>query len=468
MQNEAKTDKNTLNKALFEARKTILERYSDLPLAYVHSFGCQQNVSDGEKIKGMFAEMGFGLTDEPEQADAIIFNTCAVRENAEDRVFGLIGSLKHLKKRRPDVIIGLCGCMVQQEHIAEKIKKSYPNVDIVFGTHAIFEFPNILKQAVISKKRVFDIEETKDKIVEGIPVSRDSKFKAWVPIMYGCDNFCTYCIVPYVRGRERSRELSDIVNEVQGLVKDGYKEITLLGQNVNSYGKGLKEPANFSKLLHELNSIDGDFKISFMTSHPKDATFELIDTIAECKKVSRFLHLPVQCGSDRILKLMNRHYDIKDYMTLINYAKSKIPDISFSSDIIVGFPGETYEDFKKTLDIIKQVGYDNLYTFIYSKRVGTKAAEMEDLIEYEEKSKWFSELLELQKQVSKNLHSRFMGKTLRVLCEGPGRTDANLISGRSHESAIVDFAGDKSLIGKFVNVRITSTSNWALVGEIID
>lgn len=458
----------TVNDDIKLAKEAVQKHYNYIPYAYVHSFGCQQNVNDGEKLKGMFASMGYGITNDINDADVIFFNTCAVRENAEDRVFGQVGALKHLKAEKPDTIIGLCGCMVQQEHIAEKIKKSYTNVDILLGTDALYELPKMLSEKLETKKRVFNIQLNGKRIYEDVPIKRDSTFKAWVPIMYGCDNFCTYCIVPYVRGRERSRTSEEIVKEVTALVNSGYKEITLLGQNVNSYGKGLDEDINFSKLLRKLNDIDGEFRIGFMTSHPKDATKELIDTIAECKKVSRFLHLPLQSGSDRILKAMNRHYDLAQYMSLIDYAKEKIPDIAFSSDIIVGFPGETYEDFTKTLDAIKYVGYDNLYTFIYSKRVGTKAAEMDDPFTYEEKSKWFSQMLEVQREVSERLHNRYVGKVLNVLVDSEGRTSKEYISGKSDEGAIVDFKGDMSLLGNFVKVRITSATNWALVGEKID
>ena len=450
------------------AKEVVLEHYDHIPYAYVHSFGCQQNVNDGEKIKGILASLGYGITDDLEGADVIFFNTCAVRENAEDRVFGQVGALKHLKQQKPDTIIGLCGCMVQQEHIAEKIKKSYSNVDILLGTQALYELPKMLAEKLTTKKRVFNISLEGEKIFEDVPIHRDSTFKAWVPIMYGCDNFCTYCIVPYVRGRERSRKSDEIVKEVSELVNAGYKEITLLGQNVNSYGKGLDEDINFSKLLRRLNDIDGDFRLGFMTSHPKDATKELIDTIADCKKISRFLHLPLQSGSDRVLKEMNRHYTLNSYMELIDYAKEKIPDIAFSSDIIVGFPGETYDDFLMTLDAIRKVGYDNLYTFIYSKRVGTKAAVMPDPFSYEEKSKWFSEMLEVQREVSEKIHKRYIGKTLTVLVDSEGRTSNEFISGKSNEGAIVDFVGDKTLFGTFVKVRITSANNWALVGEKID
>ena len=296
------------------------------------------------------------------------------------------------------MVIGICGCMVQQEHISKRIKKSYPHVDLIFGTNVLQELPDIIHNALESKSRVIVVSNEESDIVEGLPIKRDSDFKAWVPIMNGCNNFCTYCVVPYVRGREHSRQSNAIIEEVKELVASGYKDITLLGQNVNSYGKGLDESITFADLLQKLNEIDGDFRINFMTSHPKDATFELIDTIAECEKVSKFLHLPVQCGSDRILNKMNRHYTVSRYMELIEYAKKRIPDVALSSDIIVGFPGETHGDFLKTLDLIKQVGYINLYTFIYSRRQGTKAALMEDVVSEEEKGEWFTQLLSVQKK----------------------------------------------------------------------
>ncbi|MFZ2539903.1 MAG: tRNA (N6-isopentenyl adenosine(37)-C2)-methylthiotransferase MiaB, partial [Oscillospiraceae bacterium] len=311
-------------------------------LAHVHSYGCQQNVSDGEKIKGLLAIMGYTFCDTPDEADIVIYNTCAVRENAEDRVFGNIGELKHNKERNPEMIIGLCGCMMQQEHISQKIKKSYPQVDIVFGTHVLTKLPQMIYNTLTSHKRQFDISDKDIQIVENIPIVRDKTFaKANLPIMYGCNNFCTYCIVPYVRGRERSRKSADIITEFKSLVADGFKEITLLGQNVNSYGKGLDEDINFSKLLRVLNQIEGEFRIRFMSSHPKDATFELIDAIADCDKVCKHFHLPIQSGSNRVLSLMNRKYTTESYQKLIEYARKRIPDIAFTSDIIVGFPSET-------------------------------------------------------------------------------------------------------------------------------
>mgnify|MGYP000891513245 FL=1 len=386
------------------AQKEYAEKVRELnsarelpPIAHVHSFGCQQNVSDGEKIKGMLAMMGYGFSDSADGADLVLFNTCAVRENAEDRVFGNLGALKHNKKLKPDMLIGVCGCMVQQEHITERIKKSFPYVDMVFGTHVLHTLPQLIYEALTTHKRQISIPQMDGVIAEGIPLRRESKLKASIPIMYGCNNFCTYCIVPYVRGRERSRDPEEIVREAEQLVADGYKELLLLGQNVNSYGRGTD--VDFPELLRRINAIPGEFKISYMSSHPKDATHELIDTIAECEKVTRHFHLPVQSGSSRILKLMNRSYTREHYLELINYAKEHIPDVALTSDIIVGFPGETYEDFQETLSLIREVKYDSLFTFIYSPRKGTKAAEMPDPVSQEEKGRWFRELLEVQGEI---------------------------------------------------------------------
>lgn len=452
-----------------KVKKVLTDSYPDRPpVAYVHSYGCQQNVSDGEKIKGMLALMGYGFTDSIDGADLVLYNTCAVRENAEDRVFGNVGALKHHKRRNPQMIIALCGCMMQQPHIVERLKKSFPYVDLIFGTHVIHQLPENLYHALTDGKRVFAIPDSEGVIAEDLPIQRDGDIKAWIPIMYGCNNFCTYCIVPYVRGRERSREPQLIIDEIKGLVEQGYKEFTLLGQNVNSYGKGLAEEINFSELLRRINAIPGDFRIRFMTSHPKDATKELIDTMASCEKVCNHLHLPVQSGSDRVLTLMNRHYDREAYLKLINYAKEKIPDISFTSDIIVGFPTETEEDFKDTLSLIKEVEYDSLFTFIYSKRVGTKAAEMEDPTSDEEKSDRFNRLLDLQKEIGQDKYDKYVGKTLRVLVDGIGKTGDGYLTGRTENYVIVDFKADpeKDLMGQFVNVKITKALNWALLGEI--
>ena len=442
----------------------VTHMFDHVPLAYTHSYGCQQNVSDGEKINGMLYRMGYDITDDPEKADFILYNTCAVRENAENRVFGNLGALKHLKNRNPDLIIAVCGCMVQQEHIAERIKKTFPFVDLVFGTHVLHRFPEFLYSIFEKGKRVFELPQCDGVICEGIPVKRDSKFRASVPIMYGCNNFCTYCIVPYVRGRERSRAPGEIISEVKGLIEKGYKEIFLLGQNVNSYdGNGM----NFSGLLRELDSIDGDFVINFMTSHPKDCSHELIDTIADSRHISWHLHLPVQSGSDRILKLMNRHYDVAHYTELVEYARKRIPDIQLTTDIIVGFPGETYEDFTETLELMRKIKYDSAFTFIYSKREGTKAAEMDDPVSDEDKGKWFRELLEVQGECGDEAYKKYVGQTMRILCEGRGRTDESLYTGKSRQNIIVDFNGNEQHIGQFVDVKITRALNWALVGEII-
>lgn len=438
------------------------------PAAHVHTFGCQQNVSDGEKIKGMLALMGYGFSDTPDGADLVIFNTCAVRENAEDRVFGNLGALKHEKARNPEMLIGVCGCMVEQEHITKKIKQSFPHVDLVFGTNALHTLPKLIYEQLISEKRrrTFFIPEGDGVIAEGVPIRRENPLKASIPIMYGCDNFCSYCIVPFVRGRERSREMSDILSEARSAIENGAREILLLGQNVNSYGKELG--TSFSELLREINALDGEFRICYMSSHPKDFSRELIDTISSCEKVTRHFHLPVQSGSDRILELMNRHYTREDYFAIVDYIREKVPDAALTSDIIVGFPGETYDDFKDTLSLIERVKFDSLYTFIYSPRKGTKAAEMPDPISAEEKGKWFGELLEVQGRLGENAYNRYVGRTLRVLCEGGGRTDPALLTGKTPQDAIVDFAGDKSLIGKFVNVKIEKALNWALIGSIVN
>lgn len=431
------------------------------PLALVHSYGCQQNVSDGEKIKGMLSKIGYDFTDCIDDAQLIIYNTCAVRENAEDRVFGNLGDLKHLKERKPDLIIGVCGCMAQQQHIADKIKQTYRQVDLVFGTFAYNDLYLMLWEAIDSHKRIFNLSENHTDIDEDFLQLRDDKVRAFVPIMYGCNNFCTYCIVPYVRGRERSRKPESVISEVTKLVDQGYKEITLLGQNVNSYSYG------FAQLLRSINDIEGEFRIRFMSSHPKDATNELIDAILECDKVCKHLHLPLQAGSDRILKAMNRRYTVSDYMKIIEYARSKSPEFSFTTDLIVGFPGETYEEFCETKEIIKQVRYDNIYSFVYSRRSGTKAAEMEDNISDKQKGLWLRELLLEQREITSAWLSRFVGKTAVVLVEGEGRTGDEYLTGKNDENIIVEFKGDKKLIGQFTQVKITKAMNWALVGELV-
>ncbi|MFI3205986.1 MAG: tRNA (N6-isopentenyl adenosine(37)-C2)-methylthiotransferase MiaB [Clostridia bacterium] len=433
------------------------------PVAYVRTYGCQQNVADGEKIKGMLTKMGFTFTEKAEEADMIIFNTCAIREHAEDRVFGNIGALKNIKRKKPSLIIAVCGCMMEQEHVAERIKKSFPFVNIVFGTHVIHKLPELMFDTITNSKRVFVRGEERNEIVEGLPTVRDGDFKAWVTLMFGCDNFCSYCIVPYVRGREKSRKSQMVIDEFQQLVKDGYKEITLLGQNVNSYGKNLEEDINFAKLLKKLDEIEGDYRIRFMTSHPKDANKELFDVIANSKHICHHIHLPVQSGNDRVLKEMNRKYDRKKYLDLIDYAKKVMPDVSFTSDIIVGFPGENYEEFCDTLSLIKEVEYTSLFTFIFSSRKGTKAETMPDPIPHKEKSKWFAELLEVQEKIAAKKCASMLGTVQRLLVEE--EKDGKLY-GRTKANIITEFDGENTLIGNFCDVEILEAKNFVLKGKI--
>ena len=470
MTNFVSTEQIELQKNIAdEVSELLLIRHGKQPKAFVHTYGCQGNVADSERIKGQLSMMGYTMTEEKEEADLILYNTCAIREHAEDRVFGNVGAIKKLKQSNPNLIIALCGCMMQQTHIREKLHKSYPFVDIVFGTHNQYLVPEIFKTYLTRGKRFFaDMTET-NLVAEGIPALRDNSAKAWLPIMYGCDNFCTYCVVPYVRGRERSRKSADIIAEFKQIVAEGYKDITLLGQNVNSYGKGLEEDINFSKLIRELNAIDGDFTIRFMTSHPKDCTKELIDTIAECEKASKHIHLPVQSGNNRILKEMNRRYTREKYLELINYAKEKIEGLSLTSDIIVGFPGETYEEFCDTLSLVKEVGYTSLFTFIFSSRKGTKAAEMPDPIPYDEKNKWFKELCDLQESIAANHSADMQGKTYRVLCEGESKTLEGYLAGRTDGNVIIEFpCTNTNLIGKFCYVKVTEPLNWLVRGELAE
>ena len=446
---------------LLEHNKNYTLIHGKQPLVYLKSFGCQQNVSDGEKIKGKLAEIGFGFTDFLERAQVIIYNTCAVRENAEDKVFGYIGDLKHMKEENPELVIGICGCMAQQEHIAQRIKETYRQVDLVFGTFAYNDLYSMLWEVIDNKKRVFNLTENNIDINEDFTQLRDNKVQAFVPVMYGCNNFCTYCIVPYVRGRERSRKPDAVIKEVRDLVNNGYKEITLLGQNVNSYSYG------FPELLREINKIGGEFRVRFMSSHPKDASKELIDTIFECDKICNHLHLPLQSGCDRILKEMNRKYTVDDYLEIVDYARNKDPEFSFTTDLIVGFPGETYEEFCMTKDIIKRVKYDNIYSFVYSRRSGTKAAEFEDNISDKQKGLWLRELLLEQRETSSVWLSRFVGREAVVLVEGEGRKGEEYLTGKNEENIIVEFKGSKEFIGKFIRVRITKAMNWALEGELV-
>lgn len=379
----------------------LCARFGDkTPKAFVHTYGCQGNVADSEHIKGMLVEMGYELCNAPEEADIIIYNTCAIREHAEDRVFGNVGALKRLKSENPNIIIALCGCMVQQPHITEKLKESYPFVSLIFGTHVLHRLPELLSKVLCSGKRVFCIDGSDGVIAEGMPNSRDSGENAWLPIMYGCNNFCTYCIVPYVRGRERSRDIKTVLFEAKQLINQGYKKLTLLGQNVNSYGKDSETGVDFSELLKRIDAIEGDFTFDFMTSHPRDCSERLIDTLASSKHFCGHLHLPVQSGNNRILKEMNRHYTRERYLELVHYAKEKMPDIDLTTDIIVGFPGETYEEFLDTVSLVKEVEYGSMFTFIFSPRNGTRAASMPDPVPKAEKSRWFSELLKVQEEIA--------------------------------------------------------------------
>ena len=439
----------------------VKELYGENPKAMVSTYGCQQNVSDSEKLKGMLYEMGFSFTDDENQADFIIFNTCAVREHAEDRVFGNIGALKNQKRRKPNLCIAMCGCMAQREPVKERIEKSFPFVNILFGTHVIHKLPEFMYRYYKTKKRVFDISNDNHNIVEGVPLKRDGTFKGWLPIMYGCNNFCSYCIVPYTRGRERSRDPENIVLDAKRLIASGCKDITLLGQNVNSYEfNGI----NFPKLLRMINDLDGDFRIRFMTSHPKDCTEELLLTIRDCNKVCKHLHLPFQSGSSRILKLMNRKYDKDKYLNLVLKAKELIPNLTLTTDIIVGFPGETYEDFKETIDVVKTVKFMSLFTFIFSKRAGTPAAEMEDNIPASEKSKWFRELLDVQAEISKENDKLLINKEYRVLCDEKGRREG-FMAGHTDNNICFEFVAEEKLLGEFVNI-ITYENNGEILAKI--
>lgn len=435
--------------------------------AYIETYGCQQNVSDSEIIMGMLIEMGYQKTDDKDDADFILFNTCAVRENAELKVYGNLGALKHLKQKKPDLIIGVCGCMMQQKDVSQRIKSKYKHVDIVFGTHSLYSFPELLLRVIKTNGRVIDLLDTDGHIAEDFPVERQEGPTAWVSVMYGCNNFCSYCIVPYVRGRERSRDKDAVINEVKNLAKEGYKEITLLGQNVNSYGKDLDQKIDFADLLNEVCTVDGIQRVRFMTSHPKDISDKLIDTMASNPKICKQLHLPFQAGSNRILKLMNRVYTKEEYLEKIEKVKSKMPDITLTTDIIVGFPGETKEDFEHTLDVLAKVRYDTIFSFIYSKRPGTPAAVMEDPTPMDEKKENFNRMLELQDKISYEKNKALEGKVMSVLVEGKSKTDDNYLSGRTEGGKIVNFKGDDELIGSFANIKITEAKTWSLMGETV-
>lgn len=433
--------------------------------ACVNTFGCQMNAHDSEKIIGILEQIGYTIIDN-EKADFVIYNTCTVRENANLKVYGRLGYLKKIKKQNPHMIIALCGCMMQEDAVVEKIKESYHFVDIIFGTHNIFKLAELLQARIDSDSMIIDIWKDTTEIVEDLPSERKHKFKASVNIMYGCNNFCTYCIVPYVRGRERSRNPKDIIREIEALVADGVKEVMLLGQNVNSYGKNLEHPMTFAELLQEVEKVEGLERIRFMTSHPKDLSDELIEVMSKSTKICNHLHLPVQCGSSRLLKIMNRHYTKEQYLTLVDKIKEAVPNISLTTDIIVGFPGETEEDFQETLDVVRKVRYESAYTFIYSKRSGTPAAKMEEQIPEDVIKDRFDRLLKEIQEISGEVCGRDTGKVEKVLVEEVNGQDKELVTGRLTNNVLVHFKGSEELIGQIVDVKLTESKGFYYMGEL--
>ena len=469
-----KTTTRHITDAELEVQRSYMTRMRELnsrlpsrPLALIDTYGCQQNVADSEKLRGMLTEMGYDFTDDTKVADVIVINTCAVREHAEKRVFGNLGVLTHTKRAKPDQIIALCGCMAQRPGVAERVKSSFRHVDMVFGPHVLWRFPEFLYRVADSRKRVFSTEESDGIIAEGVPSRRDGTVKAWLSIMYGCNNFCTYCIVPHVRGRERSRDPEIIISDARKLVDEGVKDITLLGQNVNSYGKDLSQDVDFSDIIRRVNDISGDFLIRFMTSHPRDAGERLFETIAACPKAAHHIHLPFQAGNDRVLKAMNRHYNREKYLKLVESAKKIIPDLVLTSDVIVGFPGETDEEFEDTLSLIETVRFDSLFTFIYSPRPGTPAASMPDPFTREQKQVRFDRLLEAQNRISQEKHAAYVGSVQRVLVDGHTGSADFPLSARTNGGRLVHLAGDDSAVGSFVNAKITDSNTWALYGNIV-
>ena len=459
---------DTLRQREFERKIAALHRQrGQTPLALVDTFGCQQNVADSQHIMGMLQAMGFEFTDDAHKADIIVLNTCAIRDHAEKRVFGNLGALTHTKKENPHQIICLCGCMAQRPEIARKVRTSYRHVDLVFGPQAMWKFPELLYRVYTQQGRVFSGEDEHGTIAEDLPVVREGRTRAWVSIMYGCNNFCSYCIVPYVRGRERSRDMDKIIAAVRELVAEGYKEITLLGQNVNSYGKDLEDPRDFADLLRELDQIDGDYLLRFMSSQPKDASFKLFDTMAKSRHVAHQLHLPVQSGCDRVLRAMNRPYDRARYIDLITYARQVMPDLVLTSDVIIGFPGETEAEAMETVDLVRRVEFDALFTFIFSPRPGTPAAKMDDPVPREEKQKWFDTLCAVQNEISARHHACYVGKTLRCLVDGETDDSRWPLSARTAGGRLVHLVGDRSALGQYRDVKITDSNTWALFGEMV-
>lgn len=453
-----------------KAKEYVAKKSAELgrPLTFcVVTFGCQMNARDSEKLVGILEKIGYQET-EDEHADFVIYNTCTVRENANNKVYGRLGYLSNYKKKNPDMMIALCGCMMQEPTVVETIRKKYKFVNLVFGTHNIYKFAELLCNAFESDSTIIDIWKDTDKIVEDLPVKRKFSFKSGVNIMFGCNNFCSYCIVPYVRGRERSREPKDIIREIENLVADGVVEIMLLGQNVNSYGKNLEKPVTFAELLREINNIEGLKRIRFMTSHPKDLSDELIEAMKDCDKVCKHFHLPLQSGSSRILKIMNRHYDKEQYLEEVEKLRKAVPDIALTTDIIVGFPGETEEDFLETMDVVKRVRYDSAFTFIYSKRTGTPAATMDNQVPDDVVKDRFDRLLKEVQTISNEKAMMLEGKTMKVLAEEMDGQDDKLITGRLDNNAIVHFPGDASMIGNIYNVKLVECKGFYYMGEIAD
>lgn len=454
-----------------ENRQLLVHRMGRTPRAWVRTFGCQGNVADSEKIMGMLLDMGCEPAQQEDQADIILYNTCAIRENAQVRLLSMVGELKRLKAANPSVIVGLCGCMMQQKERVNQIRVSYPFVELIFGTHVLYTLPELINRLLKGERRVvnyFEGEGRENPIAEGLPMRRADGVQASLQIMYGCDNFCSYCIVPYVRGREVSREPQEILQEAKEIIALGYKEILLLGQNVNSYGKGLSQPINFTQLLSQIESLEGDFRIRFMTSHPKDCTRELIDLIAQSKKICHNIHLPVQSGSNRVLRQMNRRYTKEHYLSLIEYARQKMPDVTFTTDIIVGFPGETYEDFQQTMQLCRQVRYQCMFTFIFSPRPGTRAALLDDPVPYKEKTRWLNELIALQHTISEEDNRAIEGTVLRVLVEHPSEHREGWMVGRCENGMLVQFPSTEQRVGTFCQVRITKGLRSEYEGELAE
>ena len=438
------------------------------PLCCVTTFGCQMNARDSEKLLGILTQIGYEPTDREEEADFVIYSTCTVRDNANQRVYGRLGFLNSLKRKKPHLRIALCGCMMQENSVIEKIRKSYRFVDLIFGTHNIFKFAQLLVTMFENNEMLIDIWNETDQIVEDLPVNRKYSYKSGINIMFGCNNFCSYCIVPYVRGRERSREPKDILTEIERLVEDGVVEVMLLGQNVNSYGKNLEHPITFAQLLREVEQIEGLRRIRFMTSHPKDLSDELIEVMSKSEKICRHLHLPVQAGSDRILQAMNRRYTKEQYLALVNKIKTAMPDIAITTDLIVGFPGETLEDVEETIDVVKKVGYDNAFTFIYSKRTGTPAAAMTNQVPDEVVKEGFDKLLKVVQDTARERAALLRGQVMEALVEEINEQDESLVTGRLSNNMLVHFPADKTLIGQIVRVSLDTCHGFYYTGHIVE